>query len=72
MKMVSVPEDAVKKLDELLHTLYADRHWWRIHPDGMEEWINEEECDKNRAQQAKVVAKEFGLYPYNQDEVRNP
>ena len=71
MKMVSVPEDAIKKLDELLHTLYADRHWWRIHPD-FAEWINVEECDKERAQKAKVVAKAFGLYPYNQDEVKNP
>ena len=70
MKMVSVPEDAIKKLDELIHSLYADRHWWRINP---ETWIDDVEgCDINRARRAKGVAKAFGLYPYNQDEVRNP
>lgn len=70
MKMVSVPEDAVKKLDALIHTLYADKLWWKINPD---DYVHDVEgCDISRAQKAKVVAKAFGLYPYNQDEVRNP
>ena len=71
MKVVSVNEDAVKKLDALIHTLYADRHWWRMHPE-YDGYIDVEECDKSRAKKAKKVAKAFGLYPYNQDEIRCP
>jgi len=69
--MIEVEEDAVEVLDELIHRLYSNRHWWRMYPD-YDGWINNEECDKERAQGAKKVAKAFGLYPYNLKDVRNP
>jgi hypothetical protein len=71
MRKVSVPEYAIKELDALIHSLYSDNHWWRLCPD-YDAWIDVQECDKTRAKKAKKVAKAFGLYPYNQDEVRCP
>ena len=68
---VVVPESAMKLLDELIHMLYGDSLWWKINPDSHIE-DSMEFLDGIRAQKAKVVAKAFGLYPYNQDEVRNP
>jgi hypothetical protein len=71
-KMVSVPEEAVRKLDQLIHILYRDRYFWLTYAHEANEWGYNEKGDKNRAKSAKEVAKAFGLYPYNQDEVRCP
>lgn len=69
--MIEVEEGALEVLDELIHSLYSNRHWWRMYPE-YDGWIDNEACDKNRAKEAKKVAKSFGLYPYNLKEVKCP
>ena len=71
MKTVRVPEYAVKKLDELIKSLYYDALMFKKYDDFFFE-DGGVGCVKYNAQIAKEVSMEFGLYPYNQDEVRNP
>lgn len=69
--LIAVDEDAMKKLDDLIHSFYADRCHLRNFPEA-----GFEEFDYNSIlyyhSKAKEVARAFGLYPYNQEEVKYP
>ena len=69
---IEVEEGAMEVLDELIHSLYADKAQWKINGGDFYHEDGGYSGDTNRVIKAKKVAKSFGLYPYNLKEVRNP
>jgi hypothetical protein len=70
---IEVDEDAIEVLDAFIKSQYSRRCW--IRNIGSENYWDER-SDWERAEvdatKAKKLAKAFGLYPYNQKEVRHP
>ena len=69
--MIEVDEDAVEKLDRFIHEKYSLRCFIRNvgKDDFYVDWKHEpSEYEKAEweANEAKKLAKAFGLYPYNQ------
>ena len=77
-EMVLVPKSAIAALDGFIHGLYSDRCFIRNHcydineASGSISDLSAEDVILNDARFAKRVAKAFGLYPYNQTEVKYP
>lgn len=70
--MIEVDDDALELLDKYIHKVYSHRCWVTNNPE-MYFWEQEiQEQSKREVGNTKVVAKAFGLYPYNQKEVRHP
>lgn len=74
--MIEVDEDALKVLDDHIKGCYSHQLWWK-HNHGFDNDLGGELCHPyqfalNDRDEAKKLAKAFGLYPYNQPIVRNP
>jgi hypothetical protein len=76
---IEVEKDALEMLDRYIHDIYSKRVFWLYQqndpynvPDDLgEAWVELERAEVD-ACSAKIVAKKFGLYPYNQEVVGNP
>ena len=71
-EMVMVPKSAIEALDGFIHGRYSDRCFVRNNPNISESDLSAEDVILNDARFAKRLAKKFGLYPYNQTEVKYP
>ena len=73
MKTIAVDDDALEKLDKFIKWCYYENIY-----NKNDDWVWGEDADyvygipKTLMSFAKPIAKSFGLYPYNQKEVRHP
>ena len=61
-------KDLLDGLDGLIHTVYAESLAQRRYPES----YYYGDLLVNLSYQSKELAKRFGLYPYNQEEVKYP
>lgn len=62
--------DVLKGLDGLIHTIYGESLYQRRDPETY--YLPSEDLLRHLSFLSKNLAHRFGLYPYNQKEVRNP